>query len=176
MDVFQAIQERREITKYSDKKVPEEKLEKIVDAGYFAPTGNNLPSKHLIVVKDRSMLDQLADTTPYMKWQKEAPAAIVVTANPQVSKYWLQDASIACAFIWLQVVEEELGSAFGAVYHSEDEEESKKREQHVRDLLDIPNEERVVAVLGIGYPSETPKPKKHVDREEIVSYEKYESK
>jgi len=173
MDVFRAIQERREITKYSDKVIPDDKLEKVVDAGVYAPTGNNLPSKHLIVVKDRDMLDKLSITTPYMKWQKEAPVAIVVTANPSVSKYWLQDASIACAFIWLQAVEEGLGSAFGAVYHSEDEEESRKREQHVRDLLNIPEEHRIVAVLGIGYPSETPKPKTHVPRETIVSYEKF---
>jgi len=173
VDVFQAIQERREITKYSNKEVQEDKLKKIVDAGYYAPTGNNLPSKHLIVVRNRDMLDKLAETTPYMKWQKEAPVAIVVTASPQVSKYWLQDASIACAFIWLQAVEEGLGSAFGAVYHAEDEEESKKREQYVRSLLQIPNEQRVIAVLGIGYPNEIPEPKKHVDREKVVSYEKY---
>ncbi|WP_156288719.1 nitroreductase family protein [Oceanobacillus salinisoli] len=173
MNVFQAIQERREITKYSDQLIPDDKLKKVEDAGYYAPTGNNLPSKHIVVVKDRVTLDKLSETTPYMKWLKEAPAAIAVTGNPTVSKYWLQDASIACAFIWLEAVEVGIGSAFGAVYHSEDEEESIKRENHVRALLNLPEEQRVVAVLGLGYPKENPKPKNHIPREEVVSYEKF---
>ncbi|GGA85297.1 nitroreductase family protein [Ornithinibacillus halotolerans] len=173
MNVFEAIQNRREITKFEDRKIQENILEQVVDAGLFAPTGNNLPSKNLIVVQNRDMLDQLAETTPYMKWLKEATAGIVVTGKPNVSKYWLQDASFACAFIWLEAVEVGLGSAFGAVYHSEDQKETEKREGYVRDLLNIPDEQRIVAVLGLGYPSMTPDPKKHVPREEVVFYEKF---
>jgi nitroreductase len=173
MDVFKAIQERREITKFDSRPIPIDILEQVVDAGLFAPTGNHLPSKHLTVIRDRQMLDQLAETTPYMKWLKEAQAGIVVTAKPAVSKYWLQDASFACAFIWLEAVEVGLGSAFGAVYHSEDEEESQMREGYVQNLLNIPEENRVVAVLGLGYPAMTPKPKSHVPREQVVFYEKF---
>ncbi|WP_188454713.1 nitroreductase family protein [Virgibacillus oceani] len=173
MNVFEAIQERREITKYLDKSIPDEALRKVEDAGIFAPTGNNLPSKDLIIVKNRKVLDKLAETTPYMKWQYEAPAAIVVTGRPDVSKYWLQDASIACAFIWLEAVEAGLGSAFGAVYHSQDEQESLQRENHVKSLLGIPDDRRIVAVLGLGYPKENPKPKKHIPRDEMVHYERF---
>ncbi|WP_087973238.1 nitroreductase family protein [Oceanobacillus rekensis] len=175
MDVYQAIQARREITKYKNTKVADDILTKVVDAGVYAPTGNNMPSKNLIVVKKRSTLDQLAETTPYMKWLKEAQAAIVVTGKPGVSKYWLQDASFACAYIWLEAVEVDLGSAFGAIYNAEDEEESVKRENYARNLLEIPEECRVVAALGLGYPNETPKPKKHVPREEVVFVEKFKS-
>jgi nitroreductase len=173
MDVFKAIQGRREITKFESKPIPEAILEKVVDAGLFAPTGNNLPSKNMIVVEDRDMLNKLAETTPYMKWLKEAQAGIVVTGKPDVSKYWLQDASFACAFIWLEAVDVGLGSAFGAVYHSEDVEESKKREGYVRELINLPKEQRVVAVLGLGYPAMAPRPKEHVPREEVIFYEKF---
>lgn len=173
MDVFQAIKERREITSFLDKPIEKEVLDKVIDAGYFAPTGNNLPSKDLIAVTNRDSLDVLADTTPYTKWLKEAQAAIVVTGRPDISKYWLQDASIACAFIWLEAVEVGLGSAFGAVYHSEDQKESEKRESHVRNVLSIPDDRRIVAVLGLGYPSKSPESKKHNPREKIVSYEKF---
>ncbi|OZU87153.1 nitroreductase [Virgibacillus indicus] len=173
MNVFQAIEARREITKYLDEPIPADTLKKVADAGFFAPSGNNLPSKNLIVVQNRESLDRLAETTPYMKWLKEAPAAIVVSGKPKASKYWLQDASIASAFIWLEAVEVGLGAAFGAVYHSEDEQESIDRENHVRNLLDIPGEYRIVAVLGLGYPEETPNPKKHLPREDVVHNEKF---
>ncbi|MFC3038741.1 nitroreductase family protein [Virgibacillus xinjiangensis] len=175
MDVFQAIKDRREITKYKEDPVPADVLEQIADAGYYAPTGNNLPSKNLIVVTDRETLDQLADTTPYMKWMKQAQAAIVVTGKPDVSKYWLQDASFACAFIWLEATENDLGSAFGAVYNAQDEEESKTREDHVRNLLGIPEDIRIVAGLGLGYPAEVPDSKTHNPREEIIRYGTFSS-
>ncbi|WP_163971171.1 nitroreductase family protein [Oceanobacillus halotolerans] len=171
MDVFDAIQARREITAYTEQEIERDVLEKVVDAGVFAPTGNNLPSKNIIVVQDRKTLDQLAKTTPYMKWLEQAPAAIVVTGKSHISKYWLQDASIACAFIWLEAVEVGLGSAFGAVYNAHDERESEKRESYVRNLLNIPEEDHVVAGLGLGYPKEEPKPKKHTPRDQVVFYE-----
>lgn len=63
-----------------------------------------------------------------------------------------------------------LGAAFGAIYHSKDENESNKRESHVRKQLNIPDDRRVVAILGIGYSGSTPKPKKHLPKEEIVHY------
>ncbi|WP_079529466.1 nitroreductase family protein [Halobacillus hunanensis] len=173
MDVLEAIKARREITSYKDEPVPDDILRKVEDAGVFAPTGNNLPSKHLIVVKERGTLDKLAETTPYMSWMKKAQAAIVVVGKPEVSKYWLQDASFACAFIWLEAVEVGLGSAFGAIYHAQDQQESEERETHVRKLLEIPEECRIVAGLGLGYPDQTPKPKTHVPRDEIVRYETF---
>lgn len=174
MDVFQAIQERREITKYLNKAIPVDVLRKVEDAGFYAPSGNNLPSKRLIVIQNRGSLDQLAETTPYMKWLREAQAAIAIIGISSVSKYWLQDASIAAAFIWLQAVEEGLGTAFGAVYNAEDEQESIERENYVRKILNIQENDRVIAVLGLGYPDEILKPKKHIPRENIVYYETYE--
>lgn len=173
MEVYQAIQERREITKYLNKPIPSEVMEKVVNAGFYAPSGNNLPSKRLIVVQNRTSLDQLAETTPYMKWLKEAQAAIAIVGIPAESKYWLQDGSIAAAFIWLQAVEEKLGAAFGAVYHAEDEKESIQRENHVRNILNLSEGDRVIAVLGLGYPAEVPEAKKHLPREDIVYDEKY---
>src|SRR5690625_3470764 len=121
MDVFEAIGKRREITSYQDKVIPESDLEKILDAGFFAPAGNNLPSRDLVLVTKRDKLERLSTATPFMPWLKEAKAGIAVTGRPDVSKYWLQDASIACGFMWLEAVELGLGAAFGAVYHSEDD-------------------------------------------------------
>src|SRR5699024_12758709 len=99
MDVFEAIKSRREITKYKNEPIPEDVLKKVVDAGYYAPSGNNLPSKNLIIVHKKETLKALGETTPYMKWLDGAQAAIVVTGVTEESKYWLQDASIACGFI-----------------------------------------------------------------------------
>ncbi len=174
MNVLEAIQRRREITAFTDQPIPAEELAQVTEAAYLAPAGNNLPSRELVVVEERSMLDHLAEATPFVPWLKEAKAAIVLTGRPDISKYWLQDASIASGFIWLSAVEQGLGAAFGAIYHSEDQEESEKRESYVREALAIPDDRRVVAILGLGYPREEPPAKKLVPKEEIIHYGKFE--
>ncbi|MDI3327610.1 MAG: nitroreductase family protein [Alicyclobacillaceae bacterium] len=168
MDVLEAIRRRREITRFQDQPVEEAALEAVIEAGYLAPAGNHLVSRELIVVRDPDVLRVLAQTTPYMPWLSQAPAGIAVTGLPGVSKYWLQDASIACGFMWLAAVEQGLGLAFGAVYHSEDAEESARREEHVRRTLGIPADRRVVAILGIGYPASEPGVKELHDKGRVV--------
>jgi nitroreductase len=150
-------------------------LEQLLEAAYLAPAGNNLPSREFILIKKQEMLQHLAQATPYVPWLTEAAAAIVITGCPKVSKYWLQDASIASGFIWLSATELGLGAAFGAIYHAEDETESRKREDYVREALVIPSDRRVVAILGLGYPKEEPPAKQLVSRESVISYDMFES-
>lgn len=159
MDVMTAIEKRREITKFTNKEIPGQVLEQLIQSLYLAPSGNNLPSREFILVEDKDLLGKLSNTTPYMKWLSDAAAGIVITGNQKLSKYWLQDASIAGAFLWLSAVSHGLGAAWGAVYHAESEQESAEREVYVRKLLQIPDDLRVVAVLGLGYPEVEPEPK-----------------
>src|SRR5690606_20104207 len=108
--------------------IPDRLMDALLQSLYLAPSGNNLPSREFIVVKDREMLRSLAPTTPYMKWLEQAAVGIVIIGRPDISKYWLQDASIAGGYAWLTAVSLGLGAAWGAVYHAEDEAESKRRE------------------------------------------------
>lgn len=174
MSVFESIKKRREIVHFLDQSISSQALEQLVEAAHLSPTGNNLPSREFILIKKRDMLQHLANATPYVPWLAEAAAAIVITGCPKISKYWLQDASISSAFIWLSATELGLGAAFGAIYHAEDPSESQKREDYVRDALSIPSDRRVVAILGLGYPKEEPKAKQLVPRESVIYYEKFE--
>jgi nitroreductase len=173
MDVLKAIQTRREVISFKDQPVPNDILETILDSGYLAPTGNNLPSRELILVTNKQKLETLEKTTPYMEWLKEASAAIVITGRPTVSKYWIQDGSISSSFMWLRATELEVGVGFGAVFNFEDEQESAKREEWVRNSLNIPNDRRILAILGVGFPENKPKAKKLPSKEEIIYYESF---
>ncbi|WP_163538012.1 nitroreductase family protein [Gracilibacillus sp. YIM 98692] len=173
MEVLEAIQHRREITKYKPTPIKQEVLQKVVEAAYFAPTGNNLPSKDIIVVTDKQLLKELGDTTPFMPWIKDAQAGIAITGRPDISKYWLQDSSIASGYLWLEAVNLGLGGAFGAVYHAEDPEESERRENHARRTLSIPDDRRVLAIIGLGYPAENKAPKTKIERTEMIHYNQF---
>ncbi|KRG16508.1 nitroreductase family protein [Lederbergia galactosidilytica] len=173
MSVLDVIRSRREATNFQGKQIPQEILKDIIDSAYYAPSGNNLLSREFIIVESREMLDYLEKTTPFMKWMATAQVAIIVTGRPDVSKYWLQDASIASAFIWLGATDLGIGVGFGAVYHSEDERESETRESYVRNALHIPEDRRIVAILGMGFPEGEPKEKKLLKREETIFFEKF---
>jgi nitroreductase len=173
MDVFEAIQKRREITHYQKKPIPADNLEQILNAAYLAPAGNNLPSREFIAVTKSETLQHLSKATLFVPWLAESAAAIIITGRPDVSKYWLQDASIASGFIWLSATELSLGAAFGAIYHAEDANESAKRENFVRDALSIPQDRRIVAILGLGYPEKEPAAKSLLSRESTVHYDHF---
>lgn len=176
MDVSAAIRKRREITQFTSETIPDEVLGQLIEAAYLAPSGNNLPSREFIVVTDRAKLQRLTSTTPYMKWLENAAAGVVIVSDQAMSKYWLQDASIAGGFLWLTAVSLGLGGAWGAVYHSEDAEESARRETYAREQLGIPEHLRVVAILGLGYPAVEPGPKDMYSVERVLHRERYEAK
>ena len=55
------FQSRRSTRKYKTEAVPEEKLNQIVEAGRFAPSGGNCQSTHFIVIKNKEILTELAE-------------------------------------------------------------------------------------------------------------------
>jgi nitroreductase len=173
MNVFAAIEHRREITSFKPDPIPQDVLDRLIESLYLSPSGNNLPSREYIVVTDRDMLQQLTPTTPYMKWLGHAAAGVVIIANQGLSKYWLQDASIAGGYAWLTAVSMGLGAAWGAVYHAEDDEESSRREAYVRERLSIPDAYRVVAILGFGYPAAEPPKKTMYPIEQVLHRERF---
>ncbi|AIE61496.1 nitroreductase family protein [Bacillus methanolicus] len=176
MDVLTAIDKRREITHFSPDPIPDEVLDKLVKSLYLSPSGNNLPSREFILVTKRETLKALTPTTPYMKWLENAAAAVIIIGNPDLSKYWLQDATLAGGYLWLTAASLGLGAAWGAVYHSEDPEESSRRESFVREQLAIPNHYRVVSIIGLGFPAKEPPAKEMYPLDRVFHREAYKRK
>ena len=61
-DMLEFIKSRRSTRRYQDRPVPKEWLEKIVEAGRYAPSGGNCQTSHFLVIQDRQVLDRLAQT------------------------------------------------------------------------------------------------------------------
>lgn len=57
--VLETIKNRRSIRKYQAKQVPADKLEAVLEAGQYAPTGGNSQSIHFLVIQDEKILAQL---------------------------------------------------------------------------------------------------------------------
>lgn len=61
MDAFTAIFTRRSTRKYSERLPEKELIEKVIEAGRYAPSGSNSQTTHLLVFTDRKVLDELAE-------------------------------------------------------------------------------------------------------------------
>lgn len=61
METYEAIVTRRSTRKFKDDPIPEETLQRILEAGRHAPSGGNSQTTRFIVIRNRGVLDGLAD-------------------------------------------------------------------------------------------------------------------
>ena len=169
MDVLSAIQGRRSIRQYSSRPVEDEKLGKVMEAARLSPSANNRQSWKFVVIKDDKTRARLTEAAGRQAFVAQAPIIIVACGTDPDSimmcgqhRYSI-DLSIATAYMILEAHEQGLGTCWLGSFD----------EKKVKEILDIPEGVRVVAVTPLGYPVEYPasRPRKRVD--EIVCYERY---
>jgi len=166
--VLQAIYNRKSVRHFTDEIVTKEQLEELIRAGMAAPTARNLQPWSFIGIKNREMLDQLANGLPYAKMLFRANAAIVVCGIPDRSGqdspegYWIQDCSAATQNILIAAEAIGLGAVWTGVYPRQE------RVSIVREILGIPEKVIPLNVLPIGYPDGMDKPKDKFRTENII--------
>lgn len=149
MDVKDAIMERRSVRSYKDKEIPEEDLNTLLEAARLTPSVRNKQSWKFIVIRDKEKREVLAQAAAEQEFVGEAPVVIAAVAlEPDyvmrcgVPAYAV-DLAIAIDHITLQAVELGLGTCWiGAFYQDK-----------VREILKIPDDCKVVALLPVGYPA-----------------------
>lgn len=152
MELMEAIKTRFSVRAYQKKDVEEKKVEAILEAARLAPSASNRQEWRFIVVRDKAKRELLMKAAKDQKFVGEAPVVIACCAetdNHLMSCGQLCypiDLAIAIDHMTLKAVEEGLGTCWiGAFY-----------EDQVKKLLAIPTEIRVVALLPLGYPVQTP--------------------
>ena len=116
MDFIEIAKKRYSVRSYKDKKVEEEKLQKILEAAHVAPTAANLQPVRLIVVQSSEGLAKIGKGANLYG----APLAVIVCADH--GKAWVRpfdkkqttdiDASILTDHMMLQATESGLGSVW----------------------------------------------------------------
>lgn len=149
---------RRSIRKYKDQKIEKEKVDKILKGALTSPSGKNIQPWELIVVDDKETLGKLAASRGgASKPLANAPLAIVVIADPELTSVWVEDASIISTII--QLMAESLG--LGSCWIQSRERFTQDNEivsDYIRGILDIPEKYFVESMIAIGYPDEEKAP------------------
>ena len=90
MDTMQNLCTRRSVKKYKSDPVPQDLLEKIIEAGLCAPSGLNKQAAIILAVTDRQVRDELsrlnAGKDPFLRPDPfyNAPCVLVVLADKSV--------------------------------------------------------------------------------------------
>lgn len=151
-DFLDLMYQRRSIREYTDEKVSDAQVENILQAAMAAPSAQNLRPWHFVVVRKRKTLDKLARVHKYAYMLEQAPLAIIVCGDQEVSeRHWVEDTCAATQNILLAASAVGLGGVWISLYPK------KKHQKYVRDLLDIPDHVGVLCALAVGHPAEEKK-------------------
>ncbi len=163
MELLDAIVKRRSVREYDPVDIPREHLEKVLDAGRRAPSGGNLQPLEYVVITDKELINKLGRV---QRSVGQASAIITIVAHPEVSKFWLEDASAAAENMLLTIVD--LGYASVWV-----EGTLTPHEEWVKDLLGVPGDRHLLIMLPIGKAKVVPPPKEKKPLAELVHWNRY---
>ena len=154
---------RRSTRIFSDIDIEPNDLALILQAGLMSPTSMNSRPWHFIVVEGKERLEQLsqcksAGAHPIAK----AKIAIIVAADATKSDMWIEDASIAAAYMLLQAESLGLGGCWVQV-RGRLTAENQLAEDFVQQMLGIPETVSVECILALGHKGEKKEP--HSDEE-----------
>ena len=160
MDFSQLITVRQSVRKYANRPVPEETLDRLVEAVRLSPSASNSQPWRLILVTDPALRDRVARATfsrlvSFNRFARQAPVlAVLVVEKPKVitqiggrlkdRDFPLIDIGIAAAHFCLQAADLGLGTCMLGWFD----------EAVIRELLHIPASRRIGLVITLGYPAD----------------------
>lgn len=151
VDVLEAITARASIRRYTPQPVGEDQLHTLLNAGFCAPSADNVRPWQFIAVRERAQLRRLAQAGPYTYMLDEAPLALAVCGDTRYQPeetLLLEDCAAATQNILLAVHGLGLGAVWcGITPHS-------PMMDNCRRLLALPAWLRPIALLSIGHPAE----------------------
>lgn len=163
MDLSEAIRTRRSVRKFTDYVVTDEEINIVIEAARWAPSWANTQVWEFVVVRDRKLIEQVANTyadkNPAIKCSLTASVLIVACAKTGVSgcyggkdvtkfsNWFMFDLGMAVQNLWLKAHEIGLGAVVvGLMDHAS-----------CADILRVPDGHEVVCVIPLGRPAQTGK-------------------
>ncbi len=171
MDVFEAIKGRRSVRRYRSEPIPNELVEKMLDAARWAPSGGNIQPWKFIVVNDKNLLEITRKVSP--GYLGDAPLAILVCSDKEkeyrvggaLGRDYLSvsDCSMAVENILLAAYALGLGTCVVKSFSR----------IAVKELLEIPEGIEPELLVIMGYPEHVPTPPPRSPLQEIAYLNKY---
>jgi nitroreductase len=171
MDFYDVIRKRKSVRKYKSEPIPDEVLNRVLEAGRIAPSAKNIQPWHFIIIKDKRIKRKVAEASRGQYWMADADMILCGCALEKIAwgrmggymSSFAVDLAIALDHIILASANEGLGTCWIGAFD----------EKAVKGILSVPDDVKIVALTPIGYPAEEPKDRGRKNLKEIVSYDRY---
>ena len=177
MTAKECITGRRSIRQFTDQPVSHELLAQIIETASYAPSWKHTQIVRYIAVEGEMKKKLAACTSAFPnngKIMDNAPMVIAVTVikgrcgferdgSPTTHRgdsWQMFDAGVACEAFCLAAFEQGLGTVIMGIFDHKDAAE----------LLEIPEDRDLVALIPIGFPAETPVAPRRKSVEDLLSY------
>ncbi len=152
------LRARRSIRKFTSEAIGPEKIELLKEAVLRSPTSRNFRPWEFVFVDERETLRQLALSKPHgAAFLRGANLAVVVCADGDKSDVWVEDCSIASILVQMIAQSMGLGSCWIQIRNRMFDAKASS-DQHVRGLLNMPDNIRVESIIALGHPAEEKEP------------------
>ena len=177
MNATECIKGRRSIRQFKNDKIDHSLLESIISNSSFAPSWKNTQITRYIAIEDTSIIQKIADEfTPEFNSNivRQVSTLIAVTfvkgrsgferdgsfSTKKEDRWQMFDVGIACQTFCLSAHEKGLGTVIMGIWD----------EDGITNLLDIPENQELAALIAIGYPAISPEAPKRKSVEDLLTY------
>lgn len=173
MDAIQAIKTRISTRKFSDRPITDDELHTILEAGMSGPTAVNARPWSFIVVRDKDMLNKMADCNGRAAEPlRGADLGILICGDLErafkpAPDYWVVDGSIATQNMILAAHAMGIGSVWLGTWPQENKVAAQKELFHLPEHI-VPH-----SIVAFGYPLEESTKEKLLYEEDRVHFEKW---
>lgn len=158
--MYEDLLTRRSVRKYADRPVEDEKLDKVLTAGLYAPTGMNNQAPVMVAVRDKATRDKLSRMNAAVMGASGdpfygAPCVIVVLSDPE-RMTWVEDGSLVLGNLMNAAHSLGLGSCW--IHRAKECFDTPEGKALLR-AWGVPENYRGVGNCILGYAAEEPKAK-----------------
>lgn len=156
--MIEILRTRRSIRKYEKRPIDGASLETIKEALLRCPSSRGINPWTFILVDEAELLERLSRAKEHGSgFATNAALAIVVCGDETLSDVWVEDCAIAAIVAHLTAHSLGLGSCWIQIRNRSHSAE-KSSEAYIQELLGIPKNLRVEAMISVGFPGETKVP------------------
>ncbi len=157
MDAYETILSLRAVRHFTDEPLPENVIQRILQAARWTGSAKNTQPWQFIVVRDRQMLQDLSKCGAYASHIAGAAMAVVVVTPPGYAAF---DAGRVTQNMMLAAWTDGVGSCIASL----------SDEARVRSLLNVPAALQPYTAISFGYPQpDAPKAIEGLPRKEVLA-------
>jgi nitroreductase len=150
VETWEAIRSRQNVRRYEDRPLPDEALDRILEAARRTPSSRNQQRWDFVVVIDRGALERLSEVWRGAGHVARSAATIALVApveeDPATRESIQYDLGQVTMTIMIAAADLGIGTGHGAV----------RDQEKAREVLGLPDDRFCAWLIALGYPADGP--------------------